>query len=188
MTTYNTGSDAANTAVRAFLTKVGEHYLGRTFDTSSGKGKQDWERIRENVFENKCAYCENGNTKLQIEHLIMFNREEFGLHHPGNVVPVCKSCNKRKKQDGKYVAWEEQLKLICNGTQSKALFSKRRNKILGHIKDECYPVLSKEESHSIRVVAEGLYEHIKNQVGDSLKLYKDLDQAFVKNNSKQKQL
>ena len=27
MTTYNTGADAANTAVRAFLTKVGEYYL-----------------------------------------------------------------------------------------------------------------------------------------------------------------
>ena len=36
MAIYNTASDAANTAVRAFLTKVGEFYLGRTFNTGTG--------------------------------------------------------------------------------------------------------------------------------------------------------
>ncbi len=45
MAIYNTASDTANTAVRAFLTKVGEFYLGRSFNTGSGKGKADWERI-----------------------------------------------------------------------------------------------------------------------------------------------
>ncbi|CAE6902108.1 HNH nucleases [Vibrio sp. B1FIG11] len=37
MAIYNTASDSANTAVRAFLTKVGEHYLGHSFNTGSGK-------------------------------------------------------------------------------------------------------------------------------------------------------
>ena len=39
MAVYNTTSDAANTVVRAFLTRVGEYYLGHTFNTGSGKGK-----------------------------------------------------------------------------------------------------------------------------------------------------
>jgi len=40
MTTHNTASDAANTAVRAYLTTLGEKYLGHGFNTGSGKGKQ----------------------------------------------------------------------------------------------------------------------------------------------------
>ncbi len=64
MTVYNTGADSANTAVRAFLTKVGEFYLGRAFNTASGKGKADWERIKEKVFQGRCAYCEDGDAKL----------------------------------------------------------------------------------------------------------------------------
>jgi len=42
MAKYNTYSDAANTAVRAFLTQVGEHYLGEKFNTGSGSGKKTW--------------------------------------------------------------------------------------------------------------------------------------------------
>ena len=37
MAIYNTASDYANTAIRAFLTKVGEYYLDK-FNTGSGKG------------------------------------------------------------------------------------------------------------------------------------------------------
>ncbi|OOZ75355.1 hypothetical protein BOW50_12080 [Solemya velum gill symbiont] len=89
MTTYNTPADAANTAVRAFLTTVGEFYLGRTFNTGSGAGKRDWERIRDEVFHGKCAYCGEDGYRLQIEHLLMFNRAEYGLHHPRSATPVC---------------------------------------------------------------------------------------------------
>ena len=39
MAVYNTDSDSANTAVRAFLTKVGEYYLNETFNTTSSKKK-----------------------------------------------------------------------------------------------------------------------------------------------------
>ena len=98
MAVYNTPSDAANTAVRAFLTSVGEHYLGRSFNTGSGRGKDIWKQIQAS-FNETCAYCGTAS-KLQIEHLIMFNRSEYGLHHPGNIVPVCKYCNERQK-DGK---------------------------------------------------------------------------------------
>ena len=45
MALYNTTLDAANTAVRAFLTRVGEYYLGHSFNTGSGKGKLIWDTI-----------------------------------------------------------------------------------------------------------------------------------------------
>ena len=107
MTTYNTGSDSANTSVRAFLTKIGEYYLGRTFNTASGQGKADWTRIKELVFNSKCAYCDIELERPTIEHLIMFNRTECGLHHPGNIVPCCRECNKRERtEDGGYQSWQ----------------------------------------------------------------------------------
>ena len=37
MAIYNTGSDSANTMVRAFLTKIGESYLNHSFNTGSEK-------------------------------------------------------------------------------------------------------------------------------------------------------
>lgn len=185
MTTYNTGSDAANTAVRAYLTKVGEIYLGRTFNTASGKGKDDWNRICNSVFQSRCAYCDNSNTGLQIEHLVMFNREEYGLHHPGNIVPLCKDCNKRQKHPGgKYFTWEEQLLQICKNKNEEPNFASRKKKILDHIENEKHPKFTDVEKHAIRVVAEKLYDSIKNQVDDAVKLYKELDQSFVKSNNR----
>ena len=87
MAQYNTSYDAANTAVRAFLTKVGELYLGRSFNIGSGRARDDWEKIRDQMFQCRCAYCGMESERLQVEHLIMFNREQYGLHHPGNIVP-----------------------------------------------------------------------------------------------------
>lgn len=182
MAVYNTPSDAANTAVRAFLTSVGEHYLGQSFNTGSGGGKTVWEEIRRK-FDNSCAYC-GFETKLQIEHLIMFNRTEYGLHHPGNVVPVCKDCNERKKDEHKrYINWESQLANKCGGS-STDLFQTRKSKILDHIETYKYPKLTEQEKHAIRVIAESLYENIKNESEKSLILYRKLDEAFVKQASK----
>lgn len=178
MAVYNTPSDAANTAVRAFLTSVGEYYLNSSFNTGSGKGKYTWEKIRQE-FGNACAYCEN-KEKLQIEHLVMFNRSEYGLHHPGNIVPVCKKCNERQKNvDKKYITWEEQLAQKSGGVTSD-LFKIRRTKIINHIANYDYPALTEQESNSIRVIAESLYENIKNESVKSLSLYRQLDEAFVK--------
>jgi len=72
MTTHNTSSDAANTAVRAYLTTLGEKYLGHGFNTGSGKGKRIWEEIKES-FLNRCAYCDQEPNRLTIEHLVSFN-------------------------------------------------------------------------------------------------------------------
>lgn len=63
MTTHNTGSDAANTAVRAFLTTLEERYLGHGFNTGSGKGKELWSKIKES-FCNRCAYCDGKVERL----------------------------------------------------------------------------------------------------------------------------
>jgi len=177
---YNTASDAANTAVRAFLTKVGEFYLGRSFNTGSGKGKADWERIRDNVFNGECVYCGTSGQPLQIEHLLMFNRMEYGLHHPGNIAPCCKACNKReRKEDKSYTNWIEHLKIVCDKRNETYLFEKRKEKIENSIKNESYPELDDTENHAIRVIANSLYENIKSESNKSLELYKQLDEAFV---------
>jgi hypothetical protein len=175
MAVYNTPSDAANTAVRAFLTSVGEHYLGRSFNTGSVKGKEIWEQIRAS-FNDSCAYCA-AKTKLQVEHLVMFNRSEYGLHHSGNIVPVCN--DRRKDEQKNYISWESQLALKCGGTSSD-LFLQRKAKILDHIRRYAYPNLTDQERHAIRVIAESLYENIKSESEKSLSMYRKLDEAFVK--------
>lgn len=180
MTTYNTSGDAANTAVRSLLTKIGEYYLQKSFNTSSGYGKHEWNRIKKEVFGNRCAYCNGMNQKLQIKHLIMFNRTEYGLHHPGNVVPSCSDCNKRHKKNKEYVTWQEQLRRICKEKNQENQYEIRLNKINQHIVNENYPKLSKEEKSAIKVIAFSLYENIKNEMEKSLSLYKNLDTEFVK--------
>jgi hypothetical protein len=181
MAVYNTASDAANTAIRAFLTKVGEYYLGHSFNTGSGKGKAAWLSIRDNDFLGCCAYCGQKNENLQIEHVLMFNRTEFGLHHPGNIIPCCKDCNKRSRlEDKSYGNWEQHLIKVCikRGDGDKA--ESRRNKILLNFQKHNYPELNVNEQHAIRVIAHSLYENIKSESDKSLDLYKQLDKAFVK--------
>lgn len=64
MAQYNTSFDAANTSVRAFLTKVGELYLGRNFNIGAGRAKDDWKKIKNQIFQRKCAYCGRESEKL----------------------------------------------------------------------------------------------------------------------------
>lgn len=181
MAVYNTSSDSANTAVRAFLTKVGEYYLGHSFNTGSGTGKRIWNEIRDNGFNSCCAYCGASHLPLQIEHLFMFNRNEYGLHHPGNIVPCCKECNKRSRNsDGNYLNWEEHLKAVCQNKSEEHLFEQRKSKILSNFKKHGYPDLTDNEKNAIRVIANSLYENIKTELDKSLNMYKDLDEAFIK--------
>ena len=183
MAVYNTAADAANTAVRAFLTKIGEHYLGKSFNTGSGKTQQEWFKIRDKIFEGKCAYCGRPDLKLQIEHLIMFNKDEYGLHHPGNIVPICNPCNKRSKsKEKKFRNWEDHLHSICEDNGEKEMYIKRLNKIKEHINsgEFRYPVLSSEENHALRIITNNLYESVKTEFEQAVKLFKDLDDAFTK--------
>jgi hypothetical protein len=134
MAIHNSSYDAVNTAVRAFLMKVGAKYWGKTFNTDSGNGKAIWSEIKDEIFKRKCCYCGQQPGKLQIEHLIMFNRQEYGLYHPGNIVPVCSACNKRGKDNqGRYLDWENHLRFICEKNDNMDYFEERRHRILNHI-------------------------------------------------------
>lgn len=183
MATYNTSSDSANTAVRAFLTKVGEYYLGHSYNTASGKGKKIWQDIKDS-FNNSCAYCGEKNIKLQLEHVYMFNREEYGLHHPGNTIPCCVSCNKRKRINKSYYSWEQHLQATCDEKNESDKYLLRKKKIEDNFQKYSYPNLNQNEIHSIQVIANSLYENIKNESEKSLQLYKKLDEVFVKNENK----
>ncbi len=186
MAIHNTSSDAANTAVRAFLTKIGAKYWGKTFNTGTGSGKIIWLEIKNDVFRRKCCYCGKQPEKLQIEHLVMFNRVEYGLHHPGNIVPVCSDCNKRTKgNNGKYLSWEQHLKKICIKNKNMNNFKSRRLQILKHITKGkfAYPRLSENEEHSIRVIVESLYHNITTEIENSLSIYEKITEAFVKVNN-----
>ena len=176
MTTYNTDSDSANTSVRAFLTKVGEYYLDRTFNTGSGWGKQKWLEIKDEDFGCSCAYCGIKDVPLQIEHLIMFNRTQCGLHHPGNIVPACRNCNSSRNRAS---TWEEHLELICSNNGESNLYKQRLNKINKHISDYEYPNLTKEQYSSVKVIVESLYNNIKTEGTKSLVMYKKLLDNFV---------
>ena len=176
MAIYNTPSDAANTAVRAFLTDVGKFYYDQSFNTGSGTGKTTWEAIQKD-FGNACAYC-GTDGKLQIEHLVMFNRAEYGLHHPGNIVPVCSGCNGREKHEKKYVPWQQQLALKATGVSSFVI-EERRKRIEDHLVKYRYPSFSPQEQSAIAVIAETLYENIKSECEKSRALYEKLHTAFV---------
>jgi hypothetical protein len=182
MSLYNTAFDAANTAVRAYLTKIGELYLGRTFNPGSGGGKNDWIKIKE-VFDNRCAYCGKSDLKLQMDHLIMFNRSQFGLHHPGNIVPACSICNTRsKKGNGEYNSWEDHLSIVCEENFEKDQFFDRWSKIKRHINEGefSYPKLTSEEENAIRIIADRLYKNVKIEFDNAIELYQELDSSFSK--------
>lgn len=178
MAIYNTGSDSANTMVRAFLTKIGETYLKHSFNTGSGKGKEIWREIK-NKFESQCAFCGNEFNELTIEHLVMFNRKECGLHHPGNVVPSCKGCNKRTRdaESKEYVGWVKHLETKCDSSEE---FKMRKEKIISHINSENYPKLTEDEKNALKAVAESLYERISNELPRSIDLFKKIDATLVK--------
>ena len=180
MAVYNTGSDSANTAVRAFLTKVGEFYLDRSFNTGSGWGKNAWTKIRDEIFNSSCAYCEKKD-RLTIEHLIMFNKAEYGLHHPGNVVPCCISCNKRTKlSNGLYATWPEHLQAICKKRGEITAYNNRLLRIQKHhhFGEFKYPDLCDKDRVTIRNMAIALYEKVKEEVNKSFRIYQESNSLF----------
>ena len=131
---------------------------------------------------SKCCYCGGSPVKLQIEHLLMFNREEYGLHHPGNVAPVCERCNKRgKDRNGKHLSWEAHLKEVCVRANAGQSFEIKKARILNHIEkgEFAYPKLTQNEKHAIRVIAESLYQNITTETENSLELYGKITEAFV---------
>ena len=179
MTTHNTASDAANTAVRAYLTTLGEKYLGHGFNTSSGKGKHIWGKIKES-FSNRCAYCDEEPTRLTMEHLISFNRDSGGLHHPGNIVPCCPNCNRRRKEDGLEVDWKTHLAdIVEQAGHSIPTLRSRENKIAQHIHNYNHPDLTDDEMAAISTIARSLYEAVATDVKRGTDLYWSIHQAMI---------
>ena len=103
------------------------------------------------------------------------------MHHPGNIVPCCADCNKRKRdEEGNYYNWDEQLLNICpNITEYRA----RKLTIQNHIENEDYPNLTDDEISSLRAVASHLYNSTKTELDKSLELYKEIDSSLVRRRS-----
>lgn len=179
MTTYNTSSDSANTMIRAFLTKIGEIYLGHRFDTGNAKGKEIWTHIKEKTFNLDCAFCGIKTEKPTIEHLVMFNRDQCGLHHPGNIVPCCRNCNRREKhpETKKYLDWVHQLEKKCDSLEH---YLERKERIEKHIRDQGYPDLTEDEINALRAVARNLYERVTSELDKSIILFKEIDKTLVR--------
>ena len=179
MTTHNTASDAANTAVRAYLTTLGEKYLGHGFNTGSGKGKQIWTEIKES-FRNRCVYCDQESNRLTIEHLVSLNRDAGGLHHPGNIVPCCSGCNRRRKDNGHEVDWKTHLAdVVERDGHSISTLRCRQQRIEDHIQSH-YPDLSGDEVAAIGTIARSLYEAVATEVKRGTHLYWAIHQAMIR--------
>ncbi|MCB0781721.1 MAG: HNH endonuclease [Flavobacteriales bacterium] len=182
MAVYNTDADAANTAVRAFLTKLGGVYMMKSYglssyNTRSGRGKEIWGEIVKE-FKSCCAYCgckESDKVKLEMEHLIMVNRDECGLHLPGNTVPVCKPCNKRKKEASGVVNWRKQLGFICDDPDVR---DHRIKRIEAHMAKYEYPLITVEEQEMIQAVATRLSERVREEGSEAWKQYEARAKAF----------
>ena len=181
MAIYNTPSDAANTAVRSFLTQLGEQYYGGKFNTGSGPGKETWKKIREEEFVGKCAYCDAVTVKPTIEHLVMFNREQCGLHHSGNIAPCCNGCNKRLRTETKqYTDWDTHLAMVVeNNGGSISDLNFRKKRIKEHMGKWGYPKLTTDELNAIRALANSLYAGVQAEVNKSVSLFQVLDRTLI---------
>jgi len=179
MTTHNTASDAANTAVRAYLTTLGERYLGHGFNTGSGRGQRIWREIKES-FLNRCAYCGQKENRLTIEHLNSFNRDAGGLHHPGNIVPCCPDCNRRRKVDGREVDWKTHLAdIVERDNHSITTLRQRQQRIEEHIENYDHPNLTDDEMAAISTIAKSLYESVATEVKRGTDLYWAIHQSII---------
>ncbi len=81
-------NSAIGNAQNLFIRNILSHLGNENFT------KNDWEETKQ-FFFNSCAYCGSSDS-LEIEHAIPINKKNMGEHRLGNLVPSCKSCNKRK--------------------------------------------------------------------------------------------
>lgn len=161
MANYNNYADASNSAVRSYLTLISERIINSDQSKPNSSHKdlinKHWQYLKENIFTSEkegmclCAYCGQPTSldSVEKEHLQMLNRIDCGLHLPGNVVPVCKSCNKRKLKATKYDNWKEYLIKKYNNHYDK--FSQLEEKITNHINSFEKPtlILTEEQVNQI---------------------------------------
>ena len=177
-------SDAANTAVRFLLRKAGSIDLPSMYDTTRSWGKEAWEDIVSNTFSGRCAYCGRVGLALQVEHLLMTNRTQVGLHHPGNTVPCCKSCNQRSRKKGsriEYDTWLEHLEKVCIERNEQDKFEDRKNRIVEHMDESKYKLPLNDESayRAVRFITEDLYTEISHNCNRAVERYKEILDQFV---------
>ena len=152
----NTPSYAANLTVRAFLTNVSKRY-------TLFRKTEHWPDILK-FFANRCAYC-RAKLDLQKEHTEGFNRDECGLDHPGNIVPVCSKCNQAKQASK--LNWEEFLEQNSTPRQYKL----RRQLIRKHRRKWGYPVLKKYQQVHLSEIATKLYNSVTRACHDAEKAF-----------------
>ena len=177
-------SDAANTAVRYMLRKAGSLHLPSMYDTTRSWGKEAWDDIVSNTFAGRCAYCGRVGQALQVEHLLMTNRTQVGIHHPGNTVPTCKPCNTRSRKKGsqtEYDTWDEHLQKVCNDRNDREMYDERRNKILHHMNESQYklPMNNDAAISAVKMMTGHLYTDIAEQCKRAVSRYEELLRTFV---------
>ena len=178
-------SDASNTAVRFLLRKAGSiHSDGKMYDTTRSWGKNAWEDIVSNTFSGKCAYCGKVGQALEVEHLLMTNRTQVGIHHPGNTVPTCKPCNKRQRKPGsqtEYDSWGEHLEKICESRGEMNHYETRRERIHFHMNESQYklPLNNEMAQEAVRYITDDLYKEISHNCKRAVERYEDLLRRFV---------
>jgi 5-methylcytosine-specific restriction endonuclease McrA len=144
----NTPQYAANIAVRAFLREVSKRH-------GPFVRERHWKAICDE-FGNRCAYC-GGGERLEGDHLLGLNRKECGLHHPGNIVPVCPSCHKAKSEQArKGKAWHDFV-------TDRA----RRERIVAHTRQYEYPIASEGSMREVSEIAAGLYSQVVRAIKES---------------------
>jgi len=144
--------DAQNTVVRLLLSSIGGSF-----------SKDDWEKAKN--FFGGCAYCgktEKEVGKLEQDHAIPINYTSLGEHRRGNVVPVCKNCNKEKHRKN-YVDY-------CNEYPDRKV---AKQKITKHMKENKYeplrgnekiPLFNGDDESDLRFALEMAREEIRGVV------------------------
>ena len=148
-----------------------------------GKVSEDPQRIWNEIkdsFQNRCAYCDKEANRLTIEHLASFNREAGGLHHPGNIVPCCPDCNRRRKVDGLEIDWKTHLAdIVERENHSISTLRERQQRIEKHIRDYGHPNLTDDEIAAISTIAKSLYESVASEVKRGTDLYWAIHQSMI---------
>ena len=180
MASNPTPSDASNTAVRFLLRKAGSLHLKGMYNHKTSWGKDVWEEIVTEVFSSECAFCgvqaAYYDGKFELEHLEGLNKTELGLHHPGNTVPVCKSCNLRTRKGNVYANWEEHLEVVCSKNGDEDIIEERRERIWRHMNEGKWklPMRTLLARKEIGRAAQHLYEDISRDCKIAVERYEKL--------------
>ena len=77
--------------------------------TKNDFNQQQWKEVKAS-FNNCCAYCDKYSQRLEMDHLTPIIKG--GLHTLHNIVPACRTCN-RRKHTGNVLKQIQPLLLTC---------------------------------------------------------------------------